>query len=88
MEHRSNIDRKVRANRRRGVLRSVIMKLTNTARLAACLTMALALEACATGNQLETETTTSSPSLRSSTRVVTDEIPAEGERKIPVIQQY
>jgi hypothetical protein len=88
MQHRSNIDRRVRENRRRGVLRSVIMKLTNTARLAACLTMALALEACATGNQLETETTTPSPSLRSSTRVVTDEIPAEGERKIPVIQQY
>jgi len=48
----------------------------------------LLLTGCATRSQLETETTTSSSSLRSSTRVVKDEIPAEGQRKIPVIEQY
>jgi hypothetical protein len=48
----------------------------------------LLLGSCTTRGQLETETTTPSSSLRSSTRVVKDEIPAEGERKIPVVEQY
>ena len=48
----------------------------------------LLLASCTTGNRFETETTTPSSSLRSSTRVVKDEIPVEGQRKIPVIEQY
>jgi hypothetical protein len=64
------------------------MKLTKIALHTASLTVALVLGSCATRSQLETETTTPSSSLRSSTRVVKDEIPAEGQRKIPVIEQY
>ncbi len=55
--------------------------------LAACLTMPLLFGACESQNRYETETTVAAPT-RSSTRVVKDEIPAEGERKIPVVEQY
>lgn len=65
------------------------MKLTKIALLIFSPTVALVLGACSTGSRLETETTTSSSSsVRSKTRVVKDEIPAEGQRKIPVIEEY
>lgn len=64
------------------------MILTRIGLFSATLTMALVLGACATRNQFETETTTTSSSPRSGTRVLKDEIPAEGQRKIPVIEQY
>lgn len=49
--------------------------------------MPLLFGACELQNRYETETTVASPT-RSSTRVVKDEIPAEGQRKIPVVEQY
>jgi hypothetical protein len=68
-------------------LRIINKNLMKIALLTATLMAAFVLGSCTT-NQLETETTTSSSTPRSSTRVVKDEIPAEGERKIPVIEQY
>ncbi len=62
------------------------MKTSKLFLLATCLIAPLVLGACETGNQYETETSVPA-STRSSTRVLKDEIPAEGQRKIPVVEQ-
>ncbi len=63
------------------------MKRSTFLSLAFCLAAALLLGGCETQSQYETETSVPA-SHSSTTRVVKDEIPAEGDRKIPVIEQY
>lgn len=62
------------------------MKPIKVILLSTCLITPLVLGACETRNKYETQTTV--PASRSTTRVVKDEIPAEGGRKIPVIKEY
>ncbi len=63
------------------------MKRTKVILLSTCLIAPLVLGACESRNRYETETVVPA-STRSTTRVVKDEIPAEGGRKIPVIKEY
>lgn len=63
------------------------MKQSQIIRVALCLITSLILSACESVSQYETEATVPA-STRSTTRVVKDEIPAEGQRKIPVVEQY
>ncbi len=63
------------------------MKKITLRPLALSLFALLVFTGCETRNNYETETAVPASS-RSSTRVVKDEIPAEGGRKIPVIEQY
>ncbi len=63
------------------------MKRPKFVLLATCLLAPLIFGACESRNKYETETTVPA-STRSSTRVLKDEIPAEGQRKIPVIKEY
>ncbi len=63
------------------------MKSTKVTLLATCLVLPLVLGACETRNRYETQTVVPA-STQTTTRVVKDEIPAEGGRKIPVIKEY
>lgn len=63
------------------------MNLNKIVFLAVCLAIPLLFGACDPRNRYETETTVAAPT-GSRTRVVKDEIPAEGQRKIPVVEQY
>jgi hypothetical protein len=47
--------------------------------------MGLQLTACVTHNSTPAD---ANAELREKTRVTKDEVPAEGQRKIPVIEQY
>jgi hypothetical protein len=64
------------------------MRSPKTALFTVYLSISLLTAGCAERNRYETETTISSSPAPSSNRVVKDEIPAEGQRKIPVVQQY
>ena len=63
------------------------MKRTKATFLVTCLIAPLFFGACEPGSRYETETNVPS-STGSGTRVLKDEIPAEGQRKIPVVEQY
>ncbi len=64
------------------------MKPTKVILLATCLILPLVLGACETRNKYETQTVEPASTRSTTTRVVKDEIPAEGGRKIPVIKEY
>ncbi|MEO7724782.1 MAG: hypothetical protein ABIU29_08870 [Chthoniobacterales bacterium] len=63
------------------------MKQTKVILLSACLLAPLIFGACESRNKYETQTTVPA-SHSTTTRVVKDQIPAEGGRKIPVIKEY
>ncbi|MBA2433736.1 MAG: hypothetical protein M3480_05530 [Verrucomicrobiota bacterium] len=63
------------------------MKRTKATRLVTCLIAPLFFGACEPGSRYETETAVPA-STGARTRVLKDEIPAEGQRKIPVIEEY
>ena len=63
------------------------MKRTKTTLLATCLLAPLLFGACDSTSRNESESTVPA-ATHSGTRVLKDEIPAEGQRKIPVVEQY
>ena len=65
----------------------LFMKRPKINLLAACMIVTLLLGACEYQNRYETETAVPA-STGERTRVVKDQIPAEGQRKIPVVEQY
>ena len=58
--------------------------------LCAALVTLLSLPGCANRSEVEVETpaATTTTTKRGTTQVVKDQIPAEGQRKIPVTQEY
>lgn len=61
---------------------------TKVTLLCAALAASLSLLGCASKNEVEVETPTTTTTKPGTTRVVKDQIPAEGQRKIPVTQDY
>ena len=64
------------------------MRLTKIALIVASLAVAFGLEACATHNHYSTTTDTTTVTGAPRKKVVKDAIPAEGQRKIEVTEQY
>jgi len=64
------------------------MRLTKIALIVTLLAVAFGLEACATHDHYSTTTDTTTVTGAPRKKVVKDAIPAEGQRKIEVTEQY
>ena len=64
------------------------MRLSKIVLIVVLLAVAFGLEACATHGHYSTTTDTTTVTGASRKKVVKDEIPAEGQRKIEVTEQY